>query len=159
MTLDGQTLIFTLEDPHGPVAASLLLPLIQELSRRYPEETADAPVPEGVASEKGAFVVAWHASQPVGCGALREMEPGVGEVKRMYVTAGLRRVGVGRSLLNQLVVVAVSLGYNTLRLETGIRQPEALALYESAAFIRMECYGPYAHNPFSVCFEKRLQES
>jgi ribosomal protein S18 acetylase RimI-like enzyme len=47
-------------------------------------------------------------------------------------------------------------GYSTLRLETGTRQPEAIELYKSAGYGEMPCFGEYADDPFSVCFEKHL---
>jgi putative acetyltransferase len=147
----------TVEDPHSPAAMCLLLQLMQELTRRYPEEGTDTPVPDGIAGDKGAFVIAWYDDKPAGCGALREMLPGIAEVKRMYVASPMRRYGIGRKVLQKLEALARTFDYHTLCLETGTRQPEAIALYESAGFVRIACYGQYADNPYSICFEKRIR--
>jgi putative acetyltransferase len=121
-----------------------------ELHGRYPEQT---PSP---LSPSAQFVVAYVLGQPVGCGALAPFEPGVGEVKRMYVQPGHRRTGVGRRVLRALERRAVASGLDRLILETGIRNPEAIALYESAGFERTEPYGEYIGNQFSVCLLKKL---
>lgn len=83
------------------------------------------------------------AGQPVACGALRPLGPGEAELKRMYVAPAARRRGVGRQLLAALEQAARERGWTTLLLDTGRRQPEAVALYESAGFIET---GPFAHN-------------
>jgi GNAT superfamily N-acetyltransferase len=127
-----------------------------ELAQRYPEQETDAPVPSSVDGLGGAFVIAWLDQQPVGCGALRPMETGVAEVKRMYVDPACRGQGVGRAILQKLEALARELGYTRLRLETGIRQPEAIHLYESVGFRRIPCYGQYTDAPLSVCYEKSI---
>jgi GNAT superfamily N-acetyltransferase len=146
----------TLADPMGEPALQLLQHLLVELTTRYPEEETDAAIPANIDGPGGAFVIAWLGDQSAGCGALRPMEPGVAEVKRMYVEPEARRRGVARKVLDTLESVAHERGYMTLRLETGIRQPEAIGLYESAGFRRIQCYGIYIDNPRSVCYEKRL---
>jgi putative acetyltransferase len=75
----------------------------------------------------------------------------------MYVEPAARRRGVARKVLEKLESVAHERGYAALRLETGIRQPEAIGLYEAAGFHRIQCYGMYIDNPRSVCYEKRLR--
>ena len=84
------------------------------------------------------------------------MEPGVGEVKRMYVEPDMRGRGLSRQILQKLEDTAREFGYTTLRLETGLKQPEAIGLYETAGYGRIPPYGHYVNSPHSVCFEKAL---
>ena len=90
------------------------------------------------------------------CGAVRLIGTGVAEIKRMYVRPSSRGLGLGRTMLAALEAEAKSLGALQLVLETGERQPEALGLYESAGFRRIEPYGEYVGSPFSVCMAKQL---
>jgi putative acetyltransferase len=143
-------------DPCSPAASHLIWRLSGELALRYGGDGSGAFSPADVRVPGGAFVIAWLDGRPVGCGALRPLERGVGEVKRMFVEKDARRQGVARRILDKLEAIAAQLGYRALRLETGILQPEAIGLYESAGYRRVHCYGRYADNPLSVCFEKRL---
>ena len=74
----------------------------------------------------------------------------------MFVEPAARRGGVGRAILRKLEELARAGGYHTARLETGLRQLGAIRLYESAGYRRIECYGRYANEPLSICFEKSL---
>ena len=74
----------------------------------------------------------------------------------MLVDRSTRRQGVGRLLLEILEYAASELNFEALRLETGVRQPEAVALYESAGYGPIERYGEYGSDPHSLCFEKSL---
>jgi putative acetyltransferase len=109
--------------------------------------------------ERAGFVIAWPAGMPVGCGAWRpisEAEPGVVEIKRMYVEPALRRRGIARAILNELERLAQADGYSVARLETGTKQPAAIRLYETSGYYRIEPFGRYRDDPLSVCYEKRL---
>jgi len=90
-----------------------------------------------------------------GCAALVNRE-GYGEVKRMFVDEARRGMGAGRRLLEHIGMFAAMSGLRTLRLETGIHQPEAIALYERFGFVRREPFGDYAADPLSIFMEKRL---
>jgi GNAT superfamily N-acetyltransferase len=145
----------------SPMAQQLILALNAELEDRYPEEGAnffrlDA---DEVAEGRGGFFIAYLAGEAVGCGAVRRVEPGVAEIKRMYVAPAARGHGVGRLILNALEDEARRLGARRLLLETGPRQPEAIALYERAGFTHIPLYGEYVHTPhpdLSVCMGKDL---
>jgi putative acetyltransferase len=139
-------------------AAILIAALDAELWGRYPELGA-APVrvdPAEVAAGRGAFLIATRAGRPVGCGAVRRIEPGVGEIKRMYVRPDARGSRIGRAVLDALETEARRIGLRRLVLETGARQPEAIALYERAGFSRIPAFGEYADSPLSVCMAKDL---
>ena len=112
-----------------------------------------------VAEGRGAFFVAYIDGQPVGCGAVRRIEPTVAEIKRMYVAPAARGRGVGRRILVELEAEARQLGVRRLVLETGPRQPEAIALYARAGFVEIPLFGEYLNTPhpeLSVCMAKDL---
>jgi GNAT superfamily N-acetyltransferase len=115
--------------------------------------------PEAVAAPHGAFLIARVDGAAVGCVALRPAptgEPDTGELKRMYVAPTARGRGVSRRLLVALEHEAAVLGYRRIVLETGIRQPEAMALYESAGYEPIDSYGAYRTSPISRCYGKTL---
>src|SRR5579862_2640187 len=92
----------------------------------------------------------------VACGGVARFDEARGELKRMYVIPELRGRGLGRRILVELEAEARRLGYRSLVLETGDRQPEALGLYASTGYERIPCYPPYDSRTLSLCFEKRL---
>lgn len=101
-------------------------------------------------------VVAYEAEQPVGCGAIKEYESGIMEVKRMYTLEGKRGKGIASVVLGQLETWASELGYQKCILETGWKQPEAIALYKKNGYTIIPNYGQYVGVENSVCFEKLL---
>lgn len=146
-------------DPRNPDAARLMAALSDELSRRYPENAAQSHTILDVsdfAVPRSAFVVARIEEQIAGCGAFRPIDSEVAEVKRMYVLSSARRRGIGQSILAELERLAAQFDYQRLRLETGTRQPEAIALYTNFGFTRIPCFGKYAADPVSICFEKEI---
>ncbi len=126
--------------------------MLAELEARYGVPDPDAPEPDDLAPPFGAFVVARLDGEPVGCGGVRQFADGIGEVKRMYVQPAARRRGVARAVLRDLHRRARALGYARLVLETGVLQPEAIALYRSEGYVAIEPYGDYADVPTSRCF-------
>lgn len=145
-------------DPQGTEALVLLREAAVEARRLYPELfTADSPWPTNApVGERGAFVIAYAGNTPAGCGALRRIDESTAEVRRMFVRDSARRAGVARAVLVHLESEARALGYRVLRLETGVRQRPAIALYEAAGFRPIPPFGEYAADPMSVCFEKRI---
>ena len=100
--------------------------------------------------------VAYEADEPVGCGAFKEFEADSVEVKRMFVPPAHRQQGVAQAVLGELERWASELGYASCVLETGKRQPEAIALYERSGYARTPSYGQYVGVENSVCFRKLL---
>ena len=88
----------------------------------------------------GGIWVALHGERGIGCVALRPLEAGTGEVKRMFVDAEWRGMGVGRALLLALIDGAEVRGLTTLRLGTLHDMDAALALYKSVGFAPVERY-------------------
>jgi len=142
----------------APVSQQLILALNTELEARYPEDGAnffrlDA---EEVAEGRGAFLIAYADGQPVGCGAVRRIDADEAEIKRMYVAPQARGRGVGKRIVAELEAVARQLGVRRLVLETGPRQPDAIAVYERAGFVEIPLFGEYVGSNFSVCMAKNL---
>lgn len=102
-------------------------------------------------------VVAYQDGQPVGCGAIKEYSPTSMEVKRMYTSPASRGKGIASKVLTELESWAAELSYETCVLETGKKQPEAIALYEKNGYSLIPNYGQYAGVENSVCFEKNLK--
>jgi len=128
----------------------LIAALEAELRALYGRPDQDAPPLD--AFDAGAFVVIRdEAGRAVACGGLRELEPGVGEIKRMYTVPDARGLGHGRAILDALLDVARELGLARVVIETGVRQPAAVAMYEHAGFASIPRYGPYELETDSVC--------
>lgn len=101
-------------------------------------------------------IVAYDDDKPVGCGAIKEYEPGVMEVKRMFTFPFHRGKGIASRVLTELETWAAELNYLTCVLETGKKQPEAIALYKKNGYHLIPNYGQYAGMENSVCFEKKI---
>jgi putative acetyltransferase len=104
----------------------------------------------------GVFLVGRDDGRPVVCGGIARFDETRAELKRMYVVPEARGRGFGRELLSALEDEARALGYAGIVLETGVQQEAALGLYESAGYAPIPCYGPYAGQAISRCYEKRL---
>lgn len=137
--------------PQDPGLARLLVAAVDELNVRYPEDPTDH-----VLDPRARFLVADVDGRAAGCVALVPLEPGVGEIKRMFVDPGHRGRGVATRLLAALEERARAAEIRTLVLETGVRQPESVALYEKLGFHPVEAYGAHAGNPLSLCYAKAL---
>jgi GNAT superfamily N-acetyltransferase len=140
----------------APVSAELTEAVQQEYMVRYGQRDATVITAAEFAPPHGIFLVGWDDDQPISCGGVRLVEPGVGELKRMYVAPHARRRGIARRLLHRLEHEAVELGATTLRLETGLHQPEALALYASEGYVDVEPFGHYACHPLARHLGKLL---
>jgi putative acetyltransferase len=143
----------------GSAAARLLIAALNaELAALYPEpgsthfklDAAD------IAPANGVFLVGYLNTEAVACGAIRRIETGVAEVKRMYVAPDARGRGLSGAMLAALEAQARALGLTRLVLETGTRQPAALALYRRAGFKSIACFGAYVGSDLSVCMAKDL---
>ena len=103
-------------------------------------------------------VVLYENNQPVGCGAIKEQSADAMEVKRMYVLPESRKGGMATQILTELEHWAGELDSTKCVLETGKRQPEAIALYKKNGYKIIPNYGQYAGIENSVCFEKELKK-
>lgn len=142
--------------PRDPRARRLIEALDRLQTSLYPAESNHLDPIETLERDNVTFLAAFVGEEVVGCGAVKRMPSGYGEIKRMYVEPGLRGRGVGSALMDGLESSLVARGIGLARLETGVRQPEALALYERRGYARIPPFGDYPDDPLSVFFEKRL---
>jgi GNAT superfamily N-acetyltransferase len=157
--MSPNNITITPTDLTSPVSRALISALNEELSGVYSEPGAThfRLDPDEVRDGRGAFLVIYQDGTPVGCGALRVLEPGTAELKRMYVAPAARGAGLGRRLLLALEAEARALRVRKLVLETGVRQAAALALYRSNGFQPIPLYGEYCLSPeTSICLGKTL---
>ncbi len=79
------------------------------------------------------------------------------EIKRVYVQPAARGLGLAKKLMDRIEAEALATGRSIARLETGIHQPEALALYRRLGYVDRGPFGDYAEDPNSVFMEKLLE--
>jgi DNA-binding MarR family transcriptional regulator/GNAT superfamily N-acetyltransferase len=146
------------EDPSSPDARWCLGHYFAELAERFeepfePARTLPADRDELV-PPTGVFLLARFGGQPAGCGALRTLEPGVGELLRMWLDRPHRGLGIGARLLDALEARALALGHRAVRLYTNRSLAEAKAMYRGRGYVEIPRYNadPYANH----WFEKRL---
>lgn len=157
MSVGQSSFQLALADPTSDEAQRLIAELTRELAALYPEEDGSGNFkPDDVTVPGSGFVIGRIGEEAVACGAFRPMEPGIVEFKRMYVAPAHRGRGYSKRMLEELERLAREAGYRQVRLETGVRQPAAIRLYDGAGYRRIPCYGIYAGCERSVCFEKDL---
>lgn len=101
-------------------------------------------------------VVAYEDNVAVAYGAMKELDKNTMEIKRMFTSPAHRAKGLASQVLAELETWAKESGYTVCRLETGKRQPEAIAVYQKNGYIQIPNYGQYAGVENSICFEKKL---
>ncbi len=155
MTASAVTI--ALESPRQPDAVALVAALDAYLKERYADDACHLLDIESLAADDVRFFLARRGDGPaVGCAALRVDSSGYGEVKRMFVSPQARGGRIGERLLDRLAEQARAEGLTALLLETGIHQPEAVALYRKAGFIARGPYADYPDIPESLFMERRL---
>jgi GNAT superfamily N-acetyltransferase len=142
----------------GPITRPMAEAQQAELTERHHGSPGSGamPSPEYFQPPDGTFLVVYIDGEPAGCGGVGRLGESVGELRRMYVLPSQRGKGLGRVLLGALEDAARDLGYTTMQLETGSEAPEALGLYTSSGYEPIPCWGPFATDPKSRCFEKQL---
>lgn len=147
------------EDPASADAKWCLSHYFAELAERFEEPfdpgrtlPADA---RDLVPPVGAFVIARFSGQPAGCGAVKTLRPGVGEIMRMWVDRPHRGLGIGARILDALEEQAAALGHRRVRLYTNRSLAEAKAMYRARGYREIARYNddPYANH----WFEKRLR--
>ena len=146
----------TAERPDTPDARALIEELEAHLATFYPRESRHGYSVEKLLAQGVAFFVAREDGAPAGCGGIQLFGADYGELKRMFVRPPFRGRGLGRLMLEHLADHARSRGVGLLRLETGIHQHAAIALYERAGFRRIPPFGDYRDDPLSLCYARRI---
>ena len=150
-----------------PISHPDALRLVEEVQAEYVARYGgiDATPLDAAVFEppSGEFFVAYRDDEPVATGAWRRRDDveafgtrRTAEVKRMYVVPGARGTGLARRLLARLEESAAAAGAEAMVLETGTAQPEAMALYESSGYARIENFGHYRWSPQNRCYGKPL---
>lgn len=148
------------EPADGPAARALFeqyMALVRERSRIEdfaPVERIFATA-DVFAAPDAAWLVAYVDGEPAGCGGLRTLAPGVGEVKRMFVAARARGHGLGRRLLRTLESRAAAAGHERVRVLTTPMLSEACALYAAEGYEEIERI-ERGEAPVEIWMEKRL---
>jgi GNAT superfamily N-acetyltransferase len=104
-------------------------------------------------------VVAYENEKPAACGAIKEYYPGIMEIKRMYTLPECRGKGIATKVLKELELWSTELSYLKCILETGKKQPEAIALYNKNGYKLIPNFGQYAGVDNSICFEKEINSA
>lgn len=139
--------------PDRPEIAALIAQLDAYLGRLYPAESNHLlPVAQMLAANVH-FLAARRDGLVLGIGAL-VIEPDYGEIKRLYVPARARGQGIAQRLMTALIDQARASRLGLLRLETGIHQPEALALFGAMGFVAIGRFGAYRDDPLSIFMER-----
>ena len=144
-----------------PLAQDLVGRVQQEYVRRYGGPDGAAVSAEEFLPPHGLFLVAEVAEVaglPAACGAWRSLGDGRAEVKRVYVEPAFRRRGLARLVVDAIEADAARAGVRSLVLNTGHRQPEALALYADLGYTTVPGFGIYACEPGAVFLGKDLAE-
>ena len=122
----------------------------------YPAESNHLVDIESLAQPCVHFFVAREDGRALGCGAFVLGKERQAEMKRVFVDPAARGKGVARAIMEVLEREAAQLGVRLMQLETGIRQPEAIALYRKFGYAERGPFGSYKPDPLSLFMEKRL---
>ncbi len=137
--------------------ARLIADVQQEYVRRYGGPDQAAVDPGEFAEPTGRFLVGLLDGGAVATGGWRFIDTGLVEIKRMYVVDGARRRGLARRMLDALEASAAAAGARQVVLNTGLAQPEAIALYESSGYQQVPGFGHYACAPNARFYGKKLR--
>jgi GNAT superfamily N-acetyltransferase len=139
-----------------PDAVALIADVQQEYVVRYGGEDSTPVDPAEFAPPDGLFLVAYVDGTPAACGGWRAHGTDA-ELKRMYVAPAFRGRGLARAVLAELERTAGEAGFRRVILESGQRQPEALALYRSSGYEPVPSFGVYADSPEAVHLGKVVE--
>jgi len=145
-----------IDNPRQPQILALLAASDAYMATLYPAESNHMLDVDALERPEVTFVVARVDGRALGCGAVVSSGEDWAEIKRMFVSPEARGRKLGRQLLQKLETIAIDNGATLLRLETGVKQPEALLLYRSAGFVETGPFGQYSPDPLSVFMEKPI---
>lgn len=140
------------DDLRGPEIAALLRAHLDQMADQSPPESRHALDLDGLRAADVTFWCAWDGPDLLGCGALKAIDPGHGEIKSMHTSAAHRGRGVAARILTHIIDTARARGYRRLSLETGSMAAfaPARALYERFGFSYCAPFADYREDPNSV---------
>ena len=146
------------DDLRGPEIAALLQAHLDDMRRYSPACSVHALDLERLRQPDITFWTAWDGTALMGCGALRELDAGHGEIKSMRTDPAYLRRGAAAALLDEIIAVARARGYSRLSLETGRPAPfqPAHRLYERYGFTECPPFADYVLDDFSICMTLEL---
>jgi len=158
--MDDERMHIELDDLRRPAVHALLNEHLEDMYALSPRESVHALDLDALRSPDITFWTAWDAGTLLGCAALREIDPGHGEIKSMRTPRAMRRRGAGRALLSHVVETARARGYRRLSLETGSAPAfePARRLYEAFGFSLCGPFDDYVLDPNSVFMTLPLAE-
>ena len=149
--------VITAELPNTADAIALISELEAHLGPLYPKTSRHGYSVEKLMEQGVAFFVTRRDGVLAGCGGIELFGTEYGEIKRMYVRPEFRGLRLAQLMLNHLAAYAQERDVHLLRLETGIYQKEAIALYERMGFQRISPFGRYKEDPLSRFYEKHIR--
>ena len=145
------------EDPRQADVEALLSQSDDYFRAMYPAESNHLVSADVLGTDRAVFLAARRNGELLGSIALLVIAPGHAEMKRMFVRAEARGIGLGRRLLNALEEVACHRSITRISLETGTKQPEAIGLYRASGYQDCPPFGDYKADPLSLFMTKSLQ--
>jgi putative acetyltransferase len=140
--------------PGSDEAQRLIRELDTEIASLYPGTPIDGIDVTEFESSGGYFVIARQADQPLGCGGFRRLDERCVEIKRLFVRANARRLGIARQILRHLEAEIQRRGFRTMVLETGCHNAAAIALYEAEGYSPIPAFLGYVGISISRCYAK-----
>jgi putative acetyltransferase len=141
--------------PDRPDVIQLIRELDEFLLGLYPPESTHLLDISALMQPNITFLLASSQGKAAGCGAIR-LQDDYAEIKRMYVRPAYQGLGIGYRILSKLEALSIEAGMSITRLETGVRNLDALKLYERSGYYRRGPFGEYTNDPLSLCYEKQL---
>lgn len=146
----------TRESPRQDDVVALIRQSDVLMQSLYPAESNHLVDIDALAQPQVHFFVAREDGRALGCGAFVIADGKRAEMKRVFVDPAARGKGVARLIMEALEREAAKLGIDLMQLETGIKQPEAIALYRKFGYVERGPFGGYRPDPLSLFMEKRL---
>ncbi|GEK07938.1 GNAT family N-acetyltransferase [Pseudoalteromonas peptidolytica] len=145
-------------DPKSESVKSVVNEIDDLMNTLYPQESNQLLSIEELMSDDVYFIGVKNGKEVIGCGAIvRKCNDGIyGELKRIYVKPNYRGKGISKSIMNALIAYAKEERFPAIRLETGIKQSEAINLYEKLGFRKRKQFGSYLYDPLSIYMELEL---
>ncbi|WP_395330167.1 GNAT family N-acetyltransferase [Novosphingobium sp. BL-8H] len=152
------TLTIIEDDLSGRAVLDLLQFHLDEMHKWSPPESVHAMPADRLRQPDVTFFSAWDGDRLAGCGAIKHLDDGHGELKSMRADPAYRGKGVGKAILLRLLEEARARGYARVSLETGKPEPfhPAHGLYRANGFAECPPFGNYVADDFSICMTKEL---